>query len=106
MIQDEVIIVIRRRTLEMFSIGDFVINQRAIYPITRHIFQWNLDSVSLSPQRTWPRRSKDRYPVLNILIRFAGILPWVCSSYIPLSTQQILTHTIAGQLAASLHSPS
>ncbi|KAG5718076.1 hypothetical protein E4T56_gene20687 [Termitomyces sp. T112] len=76
MIQNEVVIVIRRRILEIFSVGDINTSQMLIYPIAQHVFQWDIDSVSISPQTTWPQCLEHRYPTINLLIRFGSLLPW------------------------------
>ncbi|KAG6901531.1 hypothetical protein C0995_010830 [Termitomyces sp. Mi166 len=76
MIQNEIVIVVRRLRLEIFSASDIDTNQTAIYPIAQYVFQWDLDSVSISPQTTWPRRSEHEYPAINILVRFGSRLPW------------------------------
>ncbi|KAG6849616.1 hypothetical protein H0H93_006900 [Arthromyces matolae] len=73
-IQSEVVIIIRQTGLEIFSIRDLDINQPTINPIVRHLWQWSLDSVSISRQLTWPQTSE--YPTFNILVRFGSRLPW------------------------------
>ncbi|KAG6829152.1 hypothetical protein H0H92_005557 [Tricholoma furcatifolium] len=77
LIQGRIAIVVRLKRLEMFAIDGLNANQKEIYPMAQHIFQWNIDSLAVSPQKQWPLLESDGpYPLVNILIRFGSLLPW------------------------------
>ncbi|KAG6909365.1 hypothetical protein DXG01_000804 [Tephrocybe rancida] len=74
-IQGDIVIVARATRLEIFTIAGLDTSQKPAL-IAQHAWQWSLDSISISPQKTWPLGSEPKYPAFNILIRFGSRLPW------------------------------